>query len=187
MALVAATYNPGMRPTSASTPWNILPPVTIPLERRLEHVRSCSDFAAGVLDRHPQWGEETDRQQPPEAANLATAIGEHGLEPGLRRFRNREMLRIVWRDLCGVATLGETFSNLTRLAEICLQAALDEHGRRLLEQHGVPRGEDGSPQRLFVVALGKFGGGELNLSSDIDIIFCFPESGNCDGRRGLSS
>ena len=75
MALVAATYNPGMRPTSASTPWNILPPVTIPSERRLEHVRSCSDFAAGVLDRYPQWGEETDRQQPPEAANLATEIG----------------------------------------------------------------------------------------------------------------
>jgi glutamate-ammonia-ligase adenylyltransferase len=187
MALAATTYNPGMRPASASTPWNILPPVTIPAERRLEHVRSCSDFAAGVLDRFPQWGEDADRQQPPEAANLAAAIGEYGLEPGLRRFRNREMLRIVWRDLCGVATLGETFSSLTRLAEICLQGALDEHGRRLEEQHGVPRGEDGSPQRLFVVALGKFGGGELNLSSDIDIIFCFPQSGNCDGRRGLSN
>jgi len=176
-----------MTVASAQAHWNILPPETIPEKRRLEHVRSCSDFAAGLFERHPEWREGLDRQQAPEVARLADAIREHGLEAGLRCFRNSEMLRIVWRDLCGLATLGETFTSLTTLAEICLQAAIDEHRQRLEEQHGVPRGTDGSPQRMFVIGLGKFGGGELNLSSDIDVMFCYPQGGSCDGRRGLSN
>lgn len=167
--------------------WNILPPVTVPQEKRLEHTRSCSDFAAGLLDRFPDWVESTQRPSPPDSAELAAQCREHGLDAGLRRFRNREMLRIVWRDLCGLATLGDTFACLTSLAEICLQAALEEHRQRLEDQYGVPRGADDSPQRLFVIGLGKFGGGELNLSSDIDVMFCFPQSGACDGARSLSN
>jgi glutamate-ammonia-ligase adenylyltransferase len=176
-----------MRKASAKLPWNILPPRTVPAEKRLEHVRDCSDFAAGLLDRYPAWSEGLDEPAQPDAANLADAVRKHGLESGLRRFRNRVMLHIVWRDLCGLAPLGETFDRLTALAENCLQAAVDEHHRRLEETHGTPRGEDGSPQRIFVIALGKFGGGELNLSSDIDIIFCYGQRGACDGRRGLAN
>jgi len=167
--------------------WNILPPVTIALEDRLEHVRSCSDFAAGLLDRYPDWGANLDECRAPEPSRLAASIRDQGLEPGLRRFRNHEMLRIVWRDLSGLATLAETFSSLTVLAELCLQAAIGEHQARLEEKHGIPRAADGAAQRLFVIGLGKFGGGELNLSSDIDVMFCFPESGASDGRRSLSN
>jgi glutamate-ammonia-ligase adenylyltransferase len=161
--------------------------VTIAAGQRRDHVRACSDFAAGLLDRYPQWADGVERSEPPAPELLTAEIGAHGLEPGLRRFRNREMLRIVWRDLCGLAALGETFHSLTVLAETCLQAALDEHRRRLEEKHGVPRGADGEPQRPFVIGLGKFGGGELNLSSDIDVMFCFAQGGSCDGRRALSN
>jgi glutamate-ammonia-ligase adenylyltransferase len=171
----------------AGSGWNILPPATVEPDARLAHVRACSEFAAHLLDRHPGWREGLDEPHLPAVADLAQAIREHGLEAGLRRFRNREMLRIVWRDLCGTATLGETFASLTALAETCLEAALEEHGRRLHEKHGTPRGPDDSPQRLFVVGLGKFGGGELNLSSDIDILFCYPEGGSSDGRRSLAN
>ena len=167
--------------------WNILPPVTIPAENRLEHVRYCSDFAAGLLDRYPAWAEGLDEPCPPDVSRLAGAIKEHGLDAGLRQFRNRETLHIVWRDLAGLAPLAETFGNLTSLAEICLQFTLEEHHRALVEKHGTPRGEDGSPQGMFVIGLGKFGGGELNLSSDIDIIFCYPQAGICDGRRGMAN
>ena len=184
---VLPPYNHGMSRSRRKTGWNILPPKTIDEALRLEHVRACSDFAAAQLDRFPRWIEGLDDAAPPDVGDLVQSVSEHGLEPGLRRFRNREMLRIVWRDLCGLATLGETFACLTSLAEICLQAAVDEHERRLQEKYGIPRGADGSPQRLFVIGLGKFGGGELNLSSDIDIIFCFPQSGSCDGRRGLAN
>lgn len=167
--------------------WNILPPETIATEKRLQHVRECSDFATGLLDRFPAWQQGLDETGPPEVTELVLAIQKHGLDGGLRRFRNREMLRIVWRDLCGLASLADTFYSLTSLAEICLQTALEEHQRRLEEKHGMPRSADGEPQRMFIIGLGKFGGGELNLSSDIDVIFCFPQSGNCDGRRGLSN
>ncbi len=167
--------------------WNILPPVTIPAEARIDHVRYCSDFATALLDRYPAWADGLDDPCPPDIIRLAASIREHGLEPGLRLFRNREMLRIIWRDLCGLAPLGETFSSLTSLAEICLTSAMEEYHRRLVEKHGTPRGADGSPQQMFVIGLGKFGGGELNLSSDIDVIFCYPQSGACDGRRGLDN
>jgi len=166
--------------------WNILPPATVPAPDRLEHVRYCSEFAATLLDQHPDWREGADRPALPGAEPLSRAIAEHGLEPGLRRYRNRSMLGIVWRDLCGLATLGETFAGLTALAETCLQAALEEHRLRLEARYGVPRAADGSPLRLVVIGLGKLGGGELNLSSDIDILFCHPQSGECDGPRGLS-
>jgi len=167
--------------------WNILPPVTIPPGDRLDHVRYCSDFAASLLDRYPDWATGLDESCPPDVIRLASAIREHDLEPGLRLFRNREMLRIVWRDLSGLAPLAETFASLTSLAEICLSCAVDEYHRRLVDKHGTPRGGDGSPQQMFVIGLGKFGGGELNLSSDIDVIFCYPQSGTCDGRRGMEN
>ncbi len=140
-----------------------------------------------MLDRFPAWAEGLDEYSPPDVTGLMRAIQKHGLEAGLRRFRNREMLRIIWRDLCGLAPLSETFSCLTALAEICLQSAIEEHQRQLEDKHGMPRGHDGSPQRLFVIGLGKFGGGELNLSSDIDVMFCYPQSGDCDGRRSLAN
>ncbi len=176
-----------MSSPSEQSGWNILPPVTIPEKERPGHVRQCSDFAAGLLDRFPSWSDGLNHACPPDVTRLAAATREHGLEAGLRRFRNREMLRIVWRDLCGLAPLAETFGSLTSLAEICLQAAVEEHYRRLAEKHGTPRGADGSPQQMFVIGLGKLGGGELNLSSDIDVIFCYGKSGACDGRRGMAN
>ena len=182
-----AGYNPGMPPTIDTSGWNILPPETIDAGKRLQHVRVCSDFAAGLLDRFPAWEQGLEETGPPDVANLVREVQLNGLSAGLRRFRNREMLGIVWRDLCGLAPLAVTFRDLVALAETCLQAALEERQRQLEEKHGMPRGADGEPQRMFVIGLGKFGGGELNLSSDIDVIFCFPGTGQCDGRRGLSN
>ena len=173
--------------TQAQSGWEILPPVTVPAADRLDHVRNCSDFAAGLLDRFPEWGDGLDEPQACDPARLAGSISDHGLEPGLRRFRNRTMLRIVWRDLTGLATLAETFAGLTELAQTCLQAAIAQQQARLEAKHGTPRAPDGSAQRLCVIGLGKFGGGELNLSSDIDVVFCFPQSGSTDGRRSLSN
>jgi len=150
-------------------------------------VRYCSYFADGMLDNCPQWLEGLDQHQPPQAEALQIEITQSGLDAGLRRYRNHQMLRIIWRDLCGLSTLSETFSDLTTLAEICLQAAIDEHTQRLQEKYGNPMGEDGSEQQLIVIGMGKFGGRELNLSSDIDVMFCYPQSGECDGRRNLAN
>ncbi len=105
----------------------------------------------------------------------------------LRLFRRREMLRIAWRDLAGRAVLEETLGHLSELAEVCIRAADDWAHRRLVARHGEPCSPAGVPQRLLVIAMGKLGGGELNFSSDIDLVFLYPESGETDGERRLSN
>ena len=180
-------YNRCMAADPDPSGWNILPPETVPSGQRLEHLRYCSEFAGNLLTRHPDWLEGLDEFVPPDAAALAARVDELGLDAGLRRYRNHSMLRIIWRDLNGLATLGETFKSLTLLAELCLQAAIDAHSARLRDKYGRPCDEQGEEQGLFVIGLGKFGGGELNLSSDIDVMFCYPSGGSCDGPRELAN
>jgi glutamate-ammonia-ligase adenylyltransferase len=152
----------------------------------------CSYFAADLVRRHPDWlpallaQGRLDDDIPPNAADLDERIAESGLDAGLRLFRNREMLRIVWRELNRSASLSETMADLTRLAELCLQTAIIGHSERLESRHGKPRGPRGEEQKLVVIGMGKLGGRELNLSSDIDIVFSFMHGGECDGPRGLA-
>ncbi len=163
------------------------------LSDELRQPLRLSPFIEALDRRHPGWlpaladeGRLTE-DRPPSADTLDAAIGRHGLDAGLRRFRNREMLRITWREITAAASLEETLADLTRLAELCLEAALAHHETALRERFGSPRDADGEPQSLVVIGLGKLGGGELNLSSDIDIVLVYPSAGVCDGRRGLAN
>ncbi|HKJ16566.1 MAG TPA: bifunctional [glutamate--ammonia ligase]-adenylyl-L-tyrosine phosphorylase/[glutamate--ammonia-ligase] adenylyltransferase [Xanthomonadales bacterium] len=173
--------------------WNQTCIEPVPAEARLAHIRFCSPFAASLIDRHPDWIEQLsashrfDEISPPDSTRASEWVSAHGLDDGLRGFRNQEMLRIIWRDLNGLATLGEVLSDLTTLAGICIQAALDAHQGLLEERFGQPLDAKGRPQKLIVLGLGKLGGGELNLSSDIDLIFCYPSDGKCDGPRSLTN
>lgn len=155
--------------------------------------RECSPFLDGLIDRQPQWFCDLEKQGRLENAispafkDLQASIADHGLDTGLRQFRNREMIRIIWRELNRLATLEETMGDLSVLADLCLQAALTHHYESLIKRFGTPRDTGGNVQQLVVIGLGKLGGSELNLSSDIDIIFTFPEAGECDGRASLSN
>jgi glutamate-ammonia-ligase adenylyltransferase len=95
----------------------------------------------------------------------------------LRRFRRCEMVRIAWRDIAGWASVEETLSDLSALADACVQYALDFLHAQATQQWGVPVLSNGKEQRLVVLAMGKLGGEELNFSSDIDLIYCYAESG----------
>jgi glutamate-ammonia-ligase adenylyltransferase len=112
---------------------------------------------------------------------------EEELHRALRLFRQQQMIRIIWRDLCRTADLDETLESLTALADICTQQALGWLHAHLAEKFGTPRDRDGNTQELIVIGMGKLGARELNLSSDIDLIFTFPSSGETDGRRALSN
>jgi [glutamine synthetase] adenylyltransferase / [glutamine synthetase]-adenylyl-L-tyrosine phosphorylase len=101
----------------------------------------------------------------------------------LRRWRRYEMVRIAWRDLAGWADLTETLSELSAFAEAAIELAVDHARQRLVSIYGEPRSADGVAQPLVVLAMGKLGGGELNFSSDVDLIFLFPEHGETDGAR----
>ncbi len=152
-----------------------------------------SPFLSRLIERHPDWLEalqvsgRLENSSPPGAELLDALIEKHGLDPALRQFRNREMMRLIWRDLNELAAVDEILADLSTLADLCLQAAVDFHSLAYQEKHGIPRNAEGQPQSIIVVGLGKLGGCELNLSSDIDIIFCYPEQGICDGRRGLAN
>jgi [glutamine synthetase] adenylyltransferase / [glutamine synthetase]-adenylyl-L-tyrosine phosphorylase len=111
---------------------------------------------------------------------------EETLMRALRRFRAREMVRIAWRDIAGWADLGETLSDLSALAEVCLQVALDDLFERMCERQGTPLLSDGRPQQPVILGMGKLGAWELNFSSDIDLIFAYPEEGVLPGRRNMS-
>jgi glutamate-ammonia-ligase adenylyltransferase len=153
----------------------------------------CSPFLHQLVERHPDWLEmlrtsgRLQNSSPPSAETLQQCIDSSGLDPALRQFRNREMMRLIWRDLNELAPVDEILADLSRLADTCLQATVDSHTVAHEEKHGVPRNSEGQPQKIIVMGLGKLGGCELNLSSDIDITFCFPEPGACDGRRALSN
>ncbi len=114
-----------------------------------------------------------------EHAALAPSGGDEEAELArrLRRLRRRVVLALAARDIAGVASLAEVVGTVTALAELAVGEALRLHARLLAERHGVPRAADGTPQDLLVVAMGKGGGGELNVSSDLDLVFVYDEDG----------
>ncbi|MFT5605404.1 MAG: glutamate-ammonia-ligase adenylyltransferase [Paracoccaceae bacterium] len=110
------------------------------------------------------------------------------LDRALRRFRNKHWLRIVWRDLNRMADTAVTTRDLSKLAQCCLSTALEFHHQQLVSEWGQPCNSTGEPQYLVILAMGKLGANELNLSSDIDLMFTYPESGQTrDGARQVDN
>ncbi len=118
---------------------------------------------------------------------LKDVADERALMMRLRQLRRREMTRIAWRDLAGWADLDETLRDLSDLADGCTQGALSHLARWHAERHGTARNLKGEAQSLVVLGLGKLGARELNFSSDIDLIFTYPEAGRSDGERPLEN
>lgn len=115
------------------------------------------------------------------AAEAGSAADDGELMAALRRARNREMVRIAWRDLTGRADLFSTMSELSAFASATLSLTCDILYEHMCAAYGTPVSDKGEPQRLVIIGLGKLGGGELNFSSDIDIMFAFPETGMTTG------
>ena len=115
---------------------------------------------------------------------LADARRVEDLLDPLRRARHRLMVGAVWRHVLGAAELDETTGFCTDMADVFLDAALERLHRWAAERQGEPvGGVSGAPQRLVVIALGKLGAGELNLSSDVDILFAYREAGQTSSGR----
>lgn len=135
---------------------------------------------AGLLERSLKVGEMRSLL----SEELQDVEDENSLQRTLRRFRNRQQVRIIWRDLTRQAGLAETCADLSALADTCVDLAYQWLYVRHCEQHGVPTGSrSGKPQQMVILGMGKLGGHELNLSSDIDLIFGYPESGETQGQK----
>ena len=152
----------------------------------IERVSRCSRYGRRLLAAQPQLAEMLEAQldQPftREAMQAFLAeppcADEAALNQRLRQLRQRVWLITTARDLVGAADLPEVTAAYTTLAEVCIAAALDFHHAQLATRHGEPRDGHGKPQHLIVVGMGKLGGGELNVSSDIDLIYLYPEEGD---------
>jgi glutamate-ammonia-ligase adenylyltransferase len=159
----------------------------------LQRVFAFSDFVAGNCIRHPslisdliQSEDLQRRYSRPDfyemlKSALSDAKDEAALTKVLRVFRCREMTRIAFRDLAGWSNLAETVTDLSDLADSCLEhtAAILYNG--LAGKFGTPAAADGSLQHLVILGLGKLGAGELNFSSDVDLIFTYPKAGHTRG------
>jgi [glutamine synthetase] adenylyltransferase / [glutamine synthetase]-adenylyl-L-tyrosine phosphorylase len=118
---------------------------------------------------------------------LVRFLGKRASAIDFARFRRLHILRILLRDVLGVATLGDVTDELSHLADAILEVAYRHIRAGLVAQHGEPRLENGRPCGFSVISLGKLGGSELNYSSDIDLMFVYGGTGQTDGPHVLTN
>ncbi len=162
----------------------------------LLHARQCSHYLARLLDAEPDmqfwlhgnYLAECTAERMQRWLDEYPADDEGQLACALRTLRKRVMLLLIMRDLGGLCDLTEVMRGMTALAELCVRRAQAFCMQALVAQHGQPvAAESGTAQELLVIGMGKLGGGELNVSSDIDLIFVYPEDGETSGTRPLSN
>jgi glutamate-ammonia-ligase adenylyltransferase len=168
--------------------------------KQLQRTLIGSDFVAEQLQRHPEWLQALlssgDLQREYAAEEYAerlqmllnTTDDEKELHRQLRLFRQREMIRLIWRDLNRLGDMRGTTRELSWLADACIDRTLEWLYQQACQRWGVPHSRPDAngrrhPQRMVVLGMGKLGAYELNLSSDIDLIFTFPANGETDGER----
>ena len=108
------------------------------------------------------------------------------LPQALYKLRRREMIRIIFRDLSRRAATLETTAELSHLADFCIRSALEHCHAAAVARFGQPVAPDGTPEKLIVLGMGKLGARELNLSSDIDLIFFHASQGRIPGGKQVS-
>ena len=145
-------------------------------------VAVVSDFVLGVLLRHPQ--PLLDRLRDAAPLDVAAIRARLHLESAteaqtmtvLRQTRQIEMARIAWRDIAGLASLEVTLADVSLLAECLIDAAASFAAAQLEPRFGRPRDPSGRELPLLVLGMGKLGGSELNFSSDVDLVFVYPDT-----------
>ena len=148
-----------------------------------------SFYLRQLLDTHPDvarwlnehWRHPIDTATMQAFLDAAHPTDEESLRCALRQLRQRVMAALVVRDISGQAPLSEVVETMSTLADLTTNVALDALHRQLAATFGEPLDKHGQPQRLLVIGMGKLGGRELNVSSDVDYIFIYPEDGETAG------
>ncbi len=167
--------------------------------RRIAAIFSQSHFLSDVLYRNPghaDWLCDSVSLGHTRSADemRADMAGFDGMNDGvaaqclaMRRFQQRELLRIALRDVYAHASLASVTEDLSNLADAMLDTAILAARSELDERYGRPMAQSSDRESTFVVlAMGKLGGRELNFSSDIDLLFIYSDEGNTEGGRQRS-
>ncbi|WP_018150904.1 bifunctional [glutamate--ammonia ligase]-adenylyl-L-tyrosine phosphorylase/[glutamate--ammonia-ligase] adenylyltransferase [Leeia oryzae] len=159
----------------------------------LEKAQNVSHYISRLSGSKPEMVEKVmnDIQTPMSKAvfqqwwrALPAVTSDEQLAAQLRQLRQRMMMHLIIRDVNNLAPLDEVVKSVSWFAEFVIETALDYHHQMLVSVHGEPVGEDTrTHQSLAIVGMGKLGGEELNVSSDIDLIFVYPEDGDTEGPR----
>ncbi|MCL1037394.1 bifunctional [glutamate--ammonia ligase]-adenylyl-L-tyrosine phosphorylase/[glutamate--ammonia-ligase] adenylyltransferase [Shewanella submarina] len=189
----------GLLSQTSDDPWQGLSQVQ---SQQVKSILGLSDYVAGQICRHPQWlthitapetADESSHYLSELAALLAQISDENAAKKCVRDFRNRWLVTLAYRDFLSLTALETSLQDISALAEALIIASRDWVFRQLTAQYGTPCDTEGNPQHLLILGMGKLGGRELNFSSDIDLIFVFPEHGETrhlegtGGRRTLDN
>ncbi len=170
----------------------------LPFSELLNKTLRCSRYARRVLESDSvllNWLQD-NYSSPCNRDEMVALLAQSGfalhdevqLARAVRRVRKQVMVKLILRDLNGLGDLNEVMQAMTGLAEIVVQQAQVCLMKSLGAQFGSPIGAvSQTPQELLVIGMGKLGGGELNVSSDIDLIFVYAEDGETNGARMLSN
>lgn len=162
-------------------------------QKDLLYVLSMSDFIGKTLLQYPKEcadiivkGGLTDPYfslDPSDAieSTIVDGLSDIELKKRLRILRRTRMMAIAWRDLTGLADIEETLVSLSNLAEGIVITTIDVVRHSLFKAFGDALDKNGLSMPLLVLGMGKLGGGELNFSSDIDLIFSYPYDGTTVG------
>ena len=160
----------------------------------LAHAAGFSRFLRRLLESRPWLAERLSASiaAPLDAAAMQAFLGERAtcadnLRANLRDLRSWVITHVMVRDLDGRATLQEVTETMTVLAEVTVRCAHDILREALVQRYGHPLSPTGWEQELLVIGMGKLGGRELNVSSDIDLIFVYPEDGDTGGSKVISN
>lgn len=182
-------------PTLAETQIRLLGSLGLGDSAEARAALAASDFLAARAQLDGEWfrGFVAERawERPPDAAAVAQALDAaladarqpKELAPPLHTLRHRLMAGLVWRHALGFADFEETVARTSDMADAFIDAALQRIFQWEVERHGASLDEDGGEQGLVVIALGKLGGRELNLSSDVDLLFAYPGVGRTANGR----
>ena len=183
-------------------PRALLPPSVTEEEfsRQLTRAFVASEFIAKTSAQRPQYlieliqsGELFELQTEAHLGRFAAAVNacnsDMELDKCLRHQRQMAMIRIIWRDLNRIADMRVITAELSRFADKSILLAAEFHYRALEKIYGTPMGRESNlAQPFMVLGMGKLGAGELNVSSDIDLIFTYPESGETNhASRAISN
>lgn len=165
-------------------------------KNRIDDALQYSRYAQRIVQGNPALHEELianlhvawNAQSMKDALLASNIQDEPTLKSALRTLRKRVMLRLIVRDLSGLSNLDEVMRNATELAEVSIAASLEHLAGALAGIYGEAIGEQShAVQDLIVIGMGKLGGGELNVSSDIDLIFAYDEEGETSGPKHISN
>lgn len=160
--------------------------------KTLMHLFGTSDFLSNYLIEHPEildtlllYGSAHIRRQKDEISReLEEALeGVEDIEEILeitRQFRHAELLRVGINDIAGELGLEEVTAQLSDIADICVEKAMEISWKHLTRVYGIPEGSGDKPAFL-ILGMGKLGGREINYYSDLDLIFIYSSTGETRG------